>query len=73
LNIAKTIGATVPNLLIFPGGSQKDFSMGANSGEISFHQVETKRKKFSKKKLIGKYNFKIQGALTRCFFWSQCL
>jgi len=31
---------------VFPGGGHKHFSRGANSGEILFYQLETKRKTF---------------------------
>jgi len=33
-------------LRIFPGGVQKMFSGGADSGEILFYQLKTKRKLF---------------------------
>jgi len=39
----------------FPGGGQKDFSRGGNSGEISFYQLETRENYFSTERLIGKY------------------
>jgi len=46
-------------------GRRKDFFPGGpNSDEISFYQLETKRKRFSTKKLKGKIsNFQIQGGL----------
>jgi len=52
--LAPTLATALSNSGLFPGGGQKHFLRGANSGEISFYQLENKRKNLSTKKLIGK-------------------
>ena len=46
---------------MFAHGRRKDFSRGSNSGEISFYQLETKRKYFSYKVLIRECQFQNPG------------